>query len=184
VNYITRDELIVYYDKRRLYQLLSDDGTPVTDGTYAANALVTTALRQASAMIDAACQTGRRYERTQLEDVVTAANAVSATEAELKRAEPIKSLAAHLAFGFIVSRRGYAAQKMTELAPMFDWAQEQLNLLATGQRIFDLDGPKTAGVPRSVQLGSKLFSWSQSSPMFGMFPTTPATYLYPYPYGG
>jgi hypothetical protein len=155
VNYITRDELIVYYDKRRLYQLLSDDGTPVTDGTYAANALVTTALRQASAMIDAACQTGRRYERTQLEDVVTAANAVSATEAELKRAEPIKSL-----------------------------AQEQLNLLATGQRIFDLDGPKTAGVPRSVQLGSKLFSWSQSSPMFGMFPTTPATYLYPYPYGG
>lgn len=183
MNYLTSAEFLTYYDKRRVYDMLSDTGSPLTDATYPSNTLITSLIRQASAHIDSACQTGRRYERTQLEDVVTASNSVSATEADMKRAEPIKTLCAHLTYGFLIARRGHAATKLTELAPMFDWAQQMLNDLATGQRIFDLDPPKAAGMPQSVRVGSNLFNWTLSSPLFGTFPSTPVTYLYP-PYGG
>lgn len=184
MNYLTAAEFLIYYDKRRVYELLSDSGSPLTDGTYPANLTIAALIRQASAHIDSACQTGRRYERTQLEDIVTAANSGSATEAEKKRAEPIKTLCAHLTWGFLIARRGHAATKLAELAPMFDWAQQMLNDLATGQRIFDLELPKAAGIPRTAEIGTRLYSWTLASPLFGVFPSSPAQYLYPNYYGG
>lgn len=181
MTYLTPAELLLYYDKRRVYELLSDSGTPVTDGTYVVNSVLLTALRSASAHVDSAVQTGRRYERSQLEDVVTASNAGGATDAEKGRAEPIKMLVAHLAFGQIVTRRGYAAQKLAELAPMYSTAIEMLNQLASGVRVLDLDQPKAAGMPLSVKLGSSLTNWTRLSPMFGFFPSMPGDYLFPNP---
>lgn len=177
MNYITPAELKTYYDERRLYDLASDTGVPLTAAAYNTSTVVATAIRAASAHIDSAVQVGRRYERTQLEDIVTASNAGGATDAEKSRAEPIKTLCAHIAFGIIVARRGYAAAKLAEMAPMYSMALEQLNQLASGVRILDLDGPKQAGVPLSIQLGSSLYSWTKTSPMFGVFPSGPNALL-------
>lgn len=176
--YLTPAEMLLYYDKRRVYELLSDTGTPVTDGTYQTNSVILTAIRSAGAHVDSAVQTGRRYERSQLEDIVTASNAGGATDAEKARAEPIKMLVAHLAFGQIATRRGYAAQKLADLAPMYSTAIEMLNQLASGVRVLDLDEPKAAGMPLSVRLGSSLNQWTKLSPMFGWFPSSPSDTLF------
>ena len=180
MNYITPAELFLYYDKRRVLELCSDTGTPATEGSFSTNTIALTAIRNASATIDSSVQTGRRYERQQLEDVVTAANAGLATEAEKKRAEPIKSLTAHLAWGFIVSRRGFAAKEVSQLAPMYADALTAVNLLSSGQRILDLDGPKNAGVPKRAGIGTSAVSLTAYNPMFGVFGSDPSRYLYPF----
>jgi len=172
MNYLTPAELLNYYDKRRVYELASDTGAPVTDGTYTTNTIVLTAIRNASSHVDSAVQTGQRYERTQLEDIVTASNAGGASDAAKSRAEPIKALVAHLAFAHLATRRGYAADSLAKLAPMYATALEQLNQLASGVRILDVDGPKAAGVPIQVRLGSSLVNWVRVSPMFGYFPSS------------
>lgn len=183
MNYITPTEWSLYYDSRRLYEMASDSGVPLTAGGFGGSTIVAAMIRQASATIDSALQTGQRYDRSQLEDIVNASNAMSATDAEKSRAEPIKSLTAHLAFGMLMSRRGYSAQKMQELAPLYTDALNILNLLSSGQRILDIDGPKAAGVPTGVRLGSQLTSWTKLSPMFGFFPTSPNDFMFP-TYGG
>lgn len=169
--YITPTEFLLYYDERRVLQLLSDTGTPISPGAVATSEVVLRAIRTASAMLDSSVQTGNRYQRAQLEDIVTASNSGSATEADKKRAEPIKSLVAHLTFGYIVSRRGYAAAKMQELAPMYAEALTMLNQLSSGLRILDIDAPKTAGVPRRVGIGTQTQSLTLTNPMFGVFGT-------------
>jgi hypothetical protein len=179
MNYITNAELLNYYDSRRVLDLAQDVGVPLTVPELATADVVTTAIRQASARIDSAVQSGRRYERSQLEDIVTAANALSATDAEKSRAEPIKGLTAHLAFGWLMSRRGYAAASMRELAPLYDDAEGQLNLLASGERVLDLDAAKAAGVPQSTGIGVSKLKYTQYNPMFGLFPSNPIGYLYP-----
>lgn len=179
MNYIRPSELLLYYDQRRLLEMLSDTGTPVTTAGLDTNAIALTAVRQASSLIDSHVQTGQRYTRTQLEDIVTAANAGGASEEAKKRAEPVKSLAAHLAFGCIMSRRGYSAAKMADLAPMYAESLNQLNLLSSGIRILDLDQPKRAGVPTSVRIGDKTTSLTQYNMMFGVFGSDPTTFLFP-----
>lgn len=177
--YITPVELLNYYDQRRVLEMCSDTGSPATLGSLGSNPLALSAIRSASAELDSHLQTGMRYERSQLEDICTAADAGGSTEAEKKRAAPIKELVAHLAFGRLMARRGFAATKMRELAPMYETSQEQLNLLASGVRIFDLDAPKAAGVPSRATIGENRLKWSNYSRMFGIFPTSPTSYLYP-----
>ncbi len=182
MNYITPSELLNYYDSRRVLELASDTTSPATVSGLATNPILLTAIRTASSLIDSHVQTGRRYERTQLEDIVTAANAGGASEAAKKRAEPIKSLCAHLTFGYLMTRRGYSAQKLQELAPMYADALQSLNLLSSGQRILDLDGPKNAGVPKRQPIGTNTASLTLYNQMFGVFPGSPASYIYP-PFG-
>jgi len=181
VNYLTPSQFLDYYDQRRVLELASDTGTPATVGGIGTNSILLTAIRSASSMIDSSVQTGRRYERTQLEDIVTASNAGGATEAEKSRAEPIKRLCADLAYGYLNSRRGYSAAKLQELAPTYADALQRLNELSTGQRILDIDGPKNAGVPKRVPIGTQTTSLTQYNQMFGVFGLSPNTYLYPPP---
>lgn len=182
--YLTPSELLNYYDQRRVLELTSDTSVPTVVGVLSSNAIALTAIRMASAELDSHLQTGRRYERSQLEDLITAANAGGATETDKKRAEPIKELVAHLAFGRLMSRRGYNADKMRQLAPMFEDAQQKLNLLASGVRVFDIDANKSAGVPTAVTLGRQRLMWSQYSRMFGVFPTGPLSNSYASPSPG
>lgn len=179
MNYITNAEILNYYDSRRVLEMISDTGVTAVSGDLPTSPVMTTAIRHASSRLDSAVQSGRRYERSQLEDIVTAANAGGATDAEMSRAEPIKSLVAHLAYGYLMSRRGYAGAAMRELAPMYDDAEERLNELTSGERVLDLDGPKAATVPTKTGIGTNRLKYTQYNPMFGIFPSSPGGYMYP-----
>lgn len=178
--YLLPPQILDYYDSRRVLELLSDTGSPVTVGTLNTVSVLTRAIDAASAEVDAALQVGRRYDRAQLESICSAADAPGAIEADRRRAAPIKELVAHLVFGRLMARRGYSADKMRQLAPMYDEALAKLDRLSSGEAILDVDANKSAGVPTQVTRGSQKVRWSQFSSMFGVFPDSPNAYLYPY----
>lgn len=167
-EYLTPSELLLYTDERRVRGLCSDNDTEVT-GDLSNNAILATAIRAASAELDSALQVSRRYDRAQLEALCVDSRVPGAPHDLRKRAEAVKSLVAHLAYGNLVSRRGYAAETMTRLAPMYAVAQERIAKLVNGDAIFDLDGPKDAGLPSQETIGSKLPPIG-NLPLFAYFP--------------
>ena len=173
--YLTPAQLTVWYDTTRLYQLIRDDGvdataSDLTDTGSAAYQLLAAIITGVSAEIDSALQVGRRYARTDLETMVDDALAVGATAADLKRVTVLYRLVADLTFGALVSRRGFSAASMAELCPRYEDAQRTLAALADGGRVFDMEPPKTAGMPTRVQIGTGISNTVRNSRLFGQFP--------------
>jgi len=184
VYYLLPDELPTYYDARRVLELcndLGDGSATLADLSNPASTpyqLVAAAILTESANIDSALQVGSRYARTELEqlildlsDPVILANPYMLANAK-KRVQMLKQMVADLTFGRLMARRGYTGGQLTEMAPQYAGALQQLNLLAEGRRIFDLDAPKNAGVPSTVKIGTTsngLFAPIQGSNLFGTF---------------
>lgn len=174
--YVTPAQMTTYYDSRRLLQLVMDDGTDgqaadLTNTNSAAYRLLQSLIRAVESEIDSALQVGQRYTRADLEQIITDATAGSPTEAQKKRAAILQRLTADLTFGALMVRRAFSAEQIDALCPRYAAAQETLVALADGSRIFDLDGPKAAGVPSSVPLGQNISNTVRNGRLFGLFPT-------------
>ncbi len=196
-EYLTPAELVNFYDSRRVLELANDvgDGSATLSDLSNVNStpylIVSTAIRSVSAEIDAAVQVGNRYARTDLEqlvldlsDGVILADA-TLLEAAKKRVAILKQMVADLTFGRLMSRRGYTAQAMEEVAPQYAGASKLLVDLGNGRRIFDLDSPKNAGVPRKAAIGVDGLSplaAVQASPLFGDFGRSGLYPLFPVRY--
>lgn len=172
--YIEPEQLPVFYDTSRVLQLVTDGDTPAVLADLAntgsdAYAIAIQACRDASSDIDQRCQQGKRYTRADLEAIVAAADASPSDEAIQKRASALKRLAADLAFYYLLSRRGFTADRIRALAPRADAALETLDQLSVGVRILDLDANLAAAGPRRVTLGSRIYRPSQDNRMFGIW---------------
>jgi hypothetical protein len=186
--YLTNLGMKLFYDRRRLTDLLTDDGTgdDLTDTDIETidpddedlpGTRLYTAILWASSEIDAKCQNGRRYARADLEAMVQYAidAPVGSTAVQIegyrKRAATLQKLTADLAFGFLAQRRAQSADKLRQLAPAYEEALVRLEELYEGRKVFDLDSTLDATVPTRRKLGKLAFLQSSFNEMFGLFST-------------
>lgn len=173
-SYLNPDELITYYDARRVLQLASDSGEAATvadlsDDDSDAYAFILSCIRYAASELDSHCQQGKRYTRAVLEAIIEEAVAAPTDEAKNKRAAMIRQLVADLAFGVLASRRGYVADALKNLAPRYETALMTLERLSEGVQIFDVDDAITRGAPSSVQIGRLGYRPSEFNRLFGIW---------------
>lgn len=182
--YLLPLDLTLYYDSRRVLEIASDTGADasladLSNTASAAYKTINNGIRVASSDLDSHVQQGRRYARTDLEFMVSDALANPTDEAKVKRAGLLRQLIADLTFGFLMSRRGYAEDRMKLLAPRYDLALDTLRALASGVQVFDLDAQLDAGLPRGVPIGINKYRPSLYNRMFGVWEDTPRLYGLP-----
>lgn len=131
-SYATPSDLADRFDARTLRDLASDTGEAVADITSDPHALV--ALADASGRVDAAVLVGGLYTTDQLGDLTGNSLAL------------LKRLVCDLAMCYMMSRRPerYGSEA---LAAMHKAADEYLELLRKGERLFDVDVAIAAGRP-------------------------------------
>lgn len=171
-----------FYDPRRLNEIMSDTGSPEVGIGYLTNEAYLEAVRGAEAEVDENLQVGGHYDKQVLIDACTAADVVlgiGATAAQIldlelakRRVAPLREMIAHLVFGKLMMRRGYAADTMREMSPMYEAALERLERLASGHKVFDFVANITAGIPARVNIGSQLPTGANFNAMFGVWPTS------------
>lgn len=155
--YIVPSELVNYYDQRRVLALASDTGTAAQvadlfNTSSAAYTKIVSFIRSTCSDVDSKCQQGRRYDRSDLEGMVLAATLNPSDESIQKRAALLKQMVADLVYGRLNANRGIGADQLKVLCPRYEEAEMMLEQLYQGARIFDLDAPKSAGVPSTVTI--------------------------------
>lgn len=196
-GYVTPAEFIGFYDPRRVCELLSVTGTPVSVGDLSDDesdgylSLLNYFILPVSAEIDAACQVGRRYTRADLEAIISEATASDPDtdanySAKQKRAAYLRRLCADLVFGQLTANRGYSSvDALKRMAPRYEIAQGVLEQLYQGARVFDIETAIAAGVPQVTTIGTKNLNSSQFNRLFGIWPDTYPPYSTPFGfYGG
>lgn len=142
-------DLILYYDSRRVSQLVTDTGTPATDLDN--NAVVLAMLARATEEILSHALKGKKYTEDELQEL-----ADSPTSGYF-----LVGLCCDLAYGYLVQRRGTGAADMDRQAPSFKTAQLKLLQLADGSEIFpriSSDEHGDAGTPSTVDLSAQITS--------------------------
>lgn len=186
--YLQNSQMLLFYDLRRLKDLLTDDGTgddlelsdittvTDTDDAELPATKLWAAINWASSEIDAKCQNGRRYARADLEEMVQygisapSGSTGAQIEGYKKRAAVLMKLCADLAFGFLAQRRAQSADQLRSLAPAYEEALVRLEELYNGRRVFDLDAALGATVPALKKLGRLANLSSSMNRMFGVWP--------------
>lgn len=170
-SFLTPDQFLRAYDGRRIKELLSDTGTPVTDVTTNENLLAI--LGEATEMILSAALQGEEYSEADLQEL-----ADSATSGFL-----VRRLTADLAMGLLTARRCTSADQLNKLCPQWQFANVQLQQIRDGFYLFPrLDGEPNAnaGLPRTADLRTQITSpppqcsWSQTANS-RLLPNSPTT---------
>lgn len=179
-EYLQPQEIVTYYDVRRVCGLVSDTGTPIavsdlSDDTTDGFKAVQNLIRAVSARIDTRVQQGKRYARADLEALAFTARTTLSSDpnydANWKRFAVLNQLTADLFFGDLIARRGFSSDQFKTMAPRFVEAQELLEQLYNGVAIFDLDDPKAAGVPSIQTIDRQRLISTDFNRMFGLWPT-------------
>lgn len=146
--YATPDQFLLYYDVRRVSQLLSDTGTPVSLSDVSSNAVLIELLAAASEMVAAAAFVGKRYTTTDLDNL-----SVSATAGFL-----LRKIVIDLTFALLVTRRGQGAADLERLCPAHAEALRLLEQLRQGYTLFPGidDTHADAGLPSTANLDSNI----------------------------
>jgi len=170
--YCDGDELALRYDKRRLMELYADDGIRPT--VYDPNNInLLTALEDATAEINAAIFIGYKYTIESLNGFTPSSFLEGLTETGKRL---IRRLAADLAYANLVSRRGLSTTETSNLAPRNLIAQQLLEQLRQGERIFDMvdQSAANAGIAHHTPVGISDFAntgiVTSSYPYFGILP--------------
>jgi len=145
---------------------VSDAGVRVDPSTAADHPNTLVAINDAIDLLKSAVRVGNRYS----------ADDLKADPDVGDEGKPlVKRIVCNLAFGFLVARRGYAADEIAKLAPLYVDALQLLEQLRRGDRILDSDLHAAAGLPSSEPfrpLGSATPSLlSDSYRYFGTNPT-------------
>lgn len=131
--FATPADLLLRYDVRTLGDICSDDGIRVSETNLLTDQKVTTALDSATGQIMAAVLRGERY---------TAADLATMTS---ESRDYLKDLTCRIAFWLLWQRKPYPDDQNRMEAKKN--ADEALELLRTGQHIFDIAETIEAGKP-------------------------------------
>jgi len=130
--YAASTDLVARYDERTIQDLASDTGTPVDD--LGNDAKVSAALDDASGRIDAALTVANLYAESDLTDLTGNSLAL------------LKRITCELALIYLIERRPekYCG---SDLKDRKKEAEEFLDRLRKGERLFGIDALKEAGLP-------------------------------------
>lgn len=134
------DDLVLRYDRRRIADLVSDAGVRVDPSTVETNPVVLAAIADAVDVLKSAVRVGNRYAAADLQD-----DPASLVNTEGKPL--VKRIVCNLTFGLLNARRGYSADEIAKLAPLYLESLQTLELLRRGDRILDSDDHAAAGAP-------------------------------------
>lgn len=135
--YATADDIANYKDARRLGDLVSDDGTRVAAGSLSGNAKLEAALEAASGEVESAVFVGERYSTADLSGLTGNSLAY------------LKKIVCDIAYAILWERKAEADPELR--ADAIERSQRHLKMLRSGERIFDVDEAKDAGLPKLVQ---------------------------------
>lgn len=173
VLYLKGADMVLYYDVRRLRQILSDTGLQIDESAIATDPNLLAGINSACADINSRCYQGKRYTPEQLQDLIKNKDVSVQTK---MAATALEQLTADLAFGFIVGRRGYGPDVLERLAPRYKSALETLERLYLGEKVFHIDTAIEAGVPHVVRIGGNGYLPSAENKLFGIWRDTPGYY--------
>lgn len=168
----TVSDLLMRYDSRRIADLVLDTDQRATDAELAGNStaglVVQTALSDASGMINSSILAGGRYK---LEDLLAM---TTDSKGYLKR------LCCDLAYGLLISRRGYGGADLDAMTSRSKESEAILELLRTGERIFEIEKNEQASTPQQAQVSRtiNLFS-NELDRYFGMRQSTANEFFNP-----
>jgi phage gp36-like protein len=149
----TVSDLLMRYDLRRIGDLVLDTDQRATAeelaGNSTAGVVVQTALSDASGMINSAILAGGRYK---LEDLLAM---TTDSKAYLKR------LCCDLAYGLLISRRGYGGADLDAMTSRSKESEAILELLRTGERMFEIEKNEQASTPQQAQISKNIALFSQ-----------------------
>lgn len=158
--YTDTQTFINQYDVRRICQLLSDTGAPVTQVSVLTNPVLLQILYEATGIVAMAARVGQKYSENNLESLGDVTGTIKADDGLQYGKTPsgnfLRRLVGDIAYGLIIARRGLSAEEMAEQAPTWPIAMGYLEQLRSGDRIFDIGGAPDAGLPNIQQLGSLL----------------------------
>lgn len=141
--YATAAQLLSRYDSRRVAELNSDTGTAVTPtDPVSVSSPVGAALYDASAMLDSALQSGRRYSRTALATLVA--------DADASKGSPIVRMVCDIAMARLLMRRGLPAGEIDRQVPGYKDALTWMQRLANGEDVLDIAANLDAGLPEAA----------------------------------
>lgn len=129
--YADPDQMMARIDSRIIGQLLSDDGSQVSEAAAREHPILLEALEDASGQIRSAALVGHKYTEANLETLARNRDAF------------LMRLTCDLALGFLYNRR----QSATEIPMNVIRAEEWLAALRFGERILNVEENKTAGNP-------------------------------------
>jgi phage gp36-like protein len=132
--YATSSDLIIRYDKQTIADLLSDTGTPVADGNLATDSKLLAILTAASGRVDAAVMVSDNYTSEELAALTGNSLAL------------LKDIVCDLAMVRLLRRRPEKFGDEGTVAA-FKEAEEYLDRLRRGERLFDVTSHKEAGLP-------------------------------------
>jgi len=136
--FLNADQLVAAYDDRRVRQLLSDSGTPVT-GDLDSNTTLTQLIGEATGEIVAATASGERYNEDDLQDLA---------DSDTTGGFLIRRLCADLVMALLVSRRAQSAADVDRQVPRYNAALRLLEQLRQGSRVFPtLEEGRDGGTP-------------------------------------
>lgn len=148
--FLTASEFLDFYDARTVAGRLLDDGRDAAaidmlDSTSTAGRRLALVVQVGEERVLAAVRVGNRYTVLELQALVDGGTAGL-----------LKSLIAHVAFGELLKRRALPADKFAALAPAYAEAEDYLQLLREGNRIFD-DVPNVpeAGLPADIDIRTR-----------------------------
>lgn len=150
-RYCSGSEFVKRYDYRRVAQLVTDDGAPLTSSSaVAADSNVLQMLDDATADINSAVLVGKKYKVSDLDVSDPTICKLTASGLNL-----LQRICADLAYGYCVVRRALPTTETSALGPRFQAAQDVLEKLRYGSHIFDFtDGtPADAGLAHDLNVG-------------------------------
>lgn len=162
-------DLLARYDARSIGQRVNDDGTAATAGEIPSNPRVLACMADAEGRLVMAATVGKRYTYAELSTAASAGN---------PSGNAIKRLLCDLTWGLILKARGLPAKEFESLAPAYAEAEQILQLIRTGERVFpDIPGVAEAGLPETLsnvpQPGDSPLLWSQNTRLFGVLDWPP-----------
>lgn len=128
--YADVEQMIHRFDERTLKDLCRDDGTAETN--LSSNDRMETALQDATGAIDAACQTGRMYLPSDL-------TALSGSDRAI-----LRRICCEIALSYLIQARPEKFKDADH--PIHKRAQEYLDRFRRGERVFNIESNKNAGV--------------------------------------
>ena len=139
----TAADLMARYDSRRLSELNSDTGTPVTPtDPVSFSTPVGASLIDASELVLTALQQGNRYTRADLEELVA--------DYPDSRAAPVIRVVCDIAFARLLMRRGLPVAEIDRQCPGYKDALAWVELLRQGKNILYIESALDSQLPEST----------------------------------
>lgn len=133
--FATTADMLVYHDARTLGDLVTDDGTRITQANLLTDANLLALLDAATGEMIAAVQRAKRYTRAQLDGLTG------------ESLQFRKSICCAITFWLIWKRKAYNAVEDGSDVAAREKYDRIMEMLDSGERVFDVDDVQDAGGP-------------------------------------